>query len=211
MLRGNQEYWASFGGSETMSLNVQCGSTSTVLTEGSFSGSFSTVQWIDKNQAGGFVLPAYTTTLASCPAEQFQVSDNNWGVTQPASGFVLDGVETFPGSGVFMVKPQDDSLDMKYNFYMIVTARGGYTFYSQLYTLIVGCTSDMTLSEDPAIVLSGTGYVNQGLINVFQVIKPIISPSYCNHLPVSNYVVNEKINGTSTPGAVSISTACMGI
>jgi hypothetical protein len=137
-----QVYWANFGGDEVMTLDVRCGSSSTVLTEGAFTA----VQSGDKNQGIGFVLPIFSTSVASCPAELYEVSTINTGVNQPGSGFVLNGAETTLGSGEFVVMPQDDSLDLKYEFYVKVTARGGSVLYSSLYTLIIGCTSDMTLA-----------------------------------------------------------------
>jgi len=141
-----QVYWANFAGDEVMTLDVRCGPSSTVLTEGAFTGTFTAVQWGDKNQGIGFVLPVFSTSEASCPAELYEVSTINTGVNQPGSGFVLNGAESTLGSGEFVVMPQDDSLDLKYEFYVKVTARGGSVLYSSLYTLIIGCTSDMTLA-----------------------------------------------------------------
>ena len=92
------------------------------------------------------MLPIFSTSEASCPAELYEVSTINTGVNQPGSGFVLNGAESTLGSGEFVVMPQDDSLDLKYEFYVKVTARGGSVLYSSLYTLIIGCTSDMTLA-----------------------------------------------------------------
>jgi hypothetical protein len=97
-LNGNQVYWANFGGNEVMTLDVRCGPTSTILTEGTFTA----VQWGDKNQGNGFMLPIFSTSEASCPAELYEVSTTNTGVSQPGSGFVVIA-ETSVGSGSYVV------------------------------------------------------------------------------------------------------------
>ena len=207
-LEGNQVYWANFGGNEVMTLDVRCGPTSTVLSEGTFTA----VQWGDKNQGNGFMLPIFSTSVASCPAEVFEVSTTNTGVNQPGSGFVVNGAETSVGSGSYVVKPQDDSLDLKYEFYVKVTARGGSVLFSSKYTLIIGCTSDMTLAQHPSIQLTKSPYVNQPVVNVFQIMNtPVITPSYCSHFLLNHYVINEAINGTASAGAVTLSSTCLGI
>jgi len=50
----NQVYWAELASSRIFTLRVVCGPLSTVLTEGSFSGGLTTVQYIDKMVGGAF-------------------------------------------------------------------------------------------------------------------------------------------------------------
>jgi len=70
----------------------------------------------------------------------------------------------------------------------------------------------MTLAQHPSIVLTASAYVNQPLQNVFQIMNnPVITPAYCSHFLLNHNVINEAINGTASPGAVTLSSTCLGI
>ena len=137
---------------------------------------------IDKNLADGFRLPAFLSSVPTCVLLTYQPSTINTGLTQPATGFVQDGVESPASSGIFMVFPQDDTVDLKYQFYLKATADGTSNYYSTLFTLIVGCTSDFTQTADPSFVTSLVLWVNDPNLDIYSILPPTLSantPSYC--------------------------------
>jgi hypothetical protein len=71
------------------------------------------------------------SSVPGCPIITYKTSNQNTIVNLPGSGFVQDPTETSAGSGMFEVRPQDDTVDARYDFYVEVAAEGGNLIYSQ--------------------------------------------------------------------------------
>ena len=160
-------------------IDVQCGPASGVISEGAFPNSLTTTQYVNKNVGGVFELPQFTTSMPTCPITTYLSSDQNTVVNLPATGFVQNPLETSAGSGMFKVPPQDDTIDGKYEFYVNVAATGGAVMYSQKMTLIVGCTADLTQTQNAAFDTAISVAKGYNPLDIYTIQPPVVFPSYC--------------------------------
>lgn len=140
----NQIYWADVAGNPLFQLNVICGPASTTVVQGAFPSSFTAVQYIDKNLGGSFKLPIFTSTNIGCPLVNLFSSTVSSSITNPGLNFVRD--PTAIGGGYYEVQPHDDTVDGRYDFFVYVVAKGGYEITTTQMTLILGCTTDLTIT-----------------------------------------------------------------
>ena len=76
-------------------------------------------------------------------------------------------------------------------------------------TLIVGCTTDLTITQNPGFITDVHTFVGDSALNIYTVLPPTIFPTYCL---VSSYdIVNLQLNGTTSTGDIFPSASCSGV
>ena len=89
---------------------------------------------------------------------------------------------------------------MKYQFYVKVSSNGGDELYSELYTLIVGCTTDYTLTQHSGFTTSKNVMVNSATSRVYRIKEPTPSggtPAWC---PITYSISNLLLNSAASVG-----------
>lgn len=148
----------------------------------------------------------FTSSITACPVNQRQSSNVNTAVVLPGTGFIADPVLVV---GDYHVSPHDDTVDQKYIFYVKVTADGLQSSFFGPYTLIVGCTSDMTANiNSGSYVLITSLFVSNSALGVFTIPAATVTPSYCTLQSTS--ITNLQRNGVSSSGDIIASASCGG-
>jgi len=96
---------------------------------------------------------------------------------------------------------------MDYSFYMVWIAEGGFQKISNELKLYVGCTSTMTITDDPAFTLTseiGIGHSGQ---TVYNIVPPTSDRSYC--AITSHAIIDTKVLGTVVAGSAFKSSTCL--
>jgi hypothetical protein len=104
-------------------------------------------------------------------------------------------------SGVFIIKPSDNTLHQAYTFYTKVTARGGSTEFFGPYVLNVGCNiAFITYADNSGFVTSVSKNVGDATASAYTFGLPTYSQIYCT--PQSTAIV--KTDGTAWSGDVKL-------
>ena len=126
--------------------------------------------------------------MPGCPIISYLTSNINTAVNLPASNFVQNPSLV---SSDYLVYPQDDTVDGKYEFYINVAAKGGAEIYSQKMTLIVGCTSDFVMTQDPLFNVGTINLmVNDPTSDIYTILPPTVSPSPPAYCPLNLQIVS---------------------
>ena len=115
--------------------------------------------------------------------------------------------------GTLYVIPTNIAVEADYEFYIWVTSHGdayGREMISSKFTLIVGCTSSVTVTKNPSFITATINlFVGDALTNVYQFYEPTIDirSTYCKMF--QHDITNILINGvSSTTGATWSSSTC---
>lgn len=140
---GGRTHWADVGGDTLFTMDVICGPSSTVLSESTYSGSYTDQQLIDHSNNNGvtqFMLPTFVSSYPGCVILTRETTATS-GTVAALSPYTL-GDPTLSGSD-YVVIPTSIDQDYEYTFFVKVTADGGAVFWTTEKKLIVGCTNSV--------------------------------------------------------------------
>lgn len=165
-------------------------------------------------------MSTFTTYVAACYVEALEISDtyvddNTFNQHPYLTGTTL--IVTNPNVRTFYADPTDISAHRDYVFYARMTALGQYKkVFPEVYTMYVGCTSSMTLSDSTSF-LAGPFTLNVGdsRNNVYTFYDPTnVNRPWCTsvlNIPVDVYVsTNGGTSWMPSQTAVTVAASCNG-
>jgi hypothetical protein len=138
------------------------------------------VQEVDSGDDAKYLLPYFTITNIACPVTTFEV-------------LTIDGTpnsELVSSFGDSTFRPRDPLLNKDYRFKIKAVATGGAFVISDEKSLLVGCTSSMTITK-PENFSSIRVLIGSSPKKIFKIQPLVTSRSYCK--VIQNIVVKNSI------------------
>ena len=136
-------------------------------------------------RATKFYLPQHWSSNSLCPIEKIEVSYNT--IFPPGKdaevGFLNNAMDD--GNGFWSVRPDNIDAQKEYKFRYKIIAKGGATFISEEQKLVVGCTTNMTITDHADFVTNLTMFPGNPLGLAYFIMSPNTSLSYCAPYEIS--------------------------
>mmetsp|Transcript_41185 Transcript_41185/g.62643 ORF Transcript_41185/g.62643 Transcript_41185/m.62643 type:complete len:223 (+) Transcript_41185:1720-2388(+) len=152
-------------------------------------------------------MATYTNSRSTCPIQQRLVTSTSGSFTS-MTALISDPSDALV-AGTYELTPVDKSAHTRYDFYIYFSCEGGYIKYTNQKSLIVGCTSDALVYDNPTYTPHAGITLNVGDsgTDIFTYLEPTFTPTYCNMVSHTLTTISNTLN----PAASFASTSSTGI
>jgi hypothetical protein len=81
--------------------------------------------------------------------------------------------------GLEFVRPVDVTLETDYSFAVVLTADGGSKFLSPFFTLTIGCTPSMIITDSAEFTLTTHLYADESMTSIYTITTPTSDRTFC--------------------------------